>query len=177
MKRNFVLMMMVLLVAGLSITGCSKKTTTAGPGGTMDTGSGGMMVNDEPLKWTYDSAPTPPFNGTVSHRLTSFGFDEGAAIMRSEGMGACREAVKKLPDKNAAMFLIVGFADGIKEVNKAEALGTQRAEATRRFLGTLGIKADQCQTGSFGSHYSTAKDFEKIKLGSERKAEIWLMQQ
>ena len=79
-------------------------------------------------------------------------------------------------DKDAAMFLLVGFADGIKETNKAEVLGMQRAEAARRFLGTLGVKADQCQVTSFGSRYSTARDFEKIKLGYERKVEIWLMQ-
>ncbi len=96
--------------------------------------------------------------------------------MRSEGMGACREAVKKLADKSTAMILVVGFADGIKETNKAEVLGLQRAEAAKRFLGTLGIKPDQIQVASFGSRYSTAKDFEKIKLASERKAEIWLLQ-
>ena len=55
-------------------------------------------------------------------------------------------------------------------------LGMQRAEATKRFLGTLGIKPEQIQLASFGSRYSTAKDFEKIKLGFERKVEIWLMQ-
>ena len=176
MNRTFALLTMFLLAAGLAVTGCgSKKTTTGGPATTPDAARVGT-VDDSPVKWTYDAAPNPPFNGTVDHRLTSFGFDEGAAIMRSEGMGACGEAVKKLADKNAGMFLIVGFADGIKETNKADALGLQRAEAAKRFLGTLGIKADQIQITSFGSKYSTARDFERIKLGYERKVEIWLMQ-
>jgi outer membrane protein OmpA-like peptidoglycan-associated protein len=176
MKRAFVLLVMVLLVTGLAVTGCgSKKTAAGGTGTAADAGNLGT-VDESPVKWSYDTAPNPAFTGTADYRLTSFGFDEGAAIMRSEGMGACREAVKKLADKSTVKILTVGFADGIKETNKAEALGLQRAEAAKRFLGTLGIKPDQIQVASFGSHYSTAKDFEKIKLASERKAEIWLLQ-
>lgn len=176
MKRTFVLLMMVMVVAGLSLSGCGSKNVTTGRASTTSDEARIGTVDNTPAKWTYDTAPTPAYNGTIDHRMTSFGFDEGAAIMRSEGMGACREGVKTLADMNAAKFLIVGFADGVKETNKADALGMQRAEAAKRFLGTLGIKPDQIQITSFGSKYSTAQDFEKIKMGSERRVEIWLLQ-
>jgi outer membrane protein OmpA-like peptidoglycan-associated protein len=175
MKRSFVLLLVVFVAAGLAVTGCgSKKTTTGGPATAADSPQVGT-VDQTPVSWSYDAAPTPAFQGTPDVRLTSFGFDQGVAIMRSEGMGACREAVAKLTDKAGAKLLAVGFADGIKETKKGEELGLQRAEAAKRFLGTLGIKPGQVQVASFGTRYSKAKDFEKIQQGLERKAEIWML--
>jgi outer membrane protein OmpA-like peptidoglycan-associated protein len=176
MKQTLVLSLICVLVAGVVLGGCAAMRTTQGPQGATPHEAIVGTVDTAPVKWTYDVTPNPSFVGTPEIRLTSFGFDEGAAIMRSEGMGACREAVKKLADKPDAKLLAAGFADGIKEAAKADEIGLERAEAAKRFLGTLGIKPEQVQVTSFGSHFSTAKDFEKIKQGLDRKVEIWLLQ-
>jgi outer membrane protein OmpA-like peptidoglycan-associated protein len=178
MNRSVVGIVGILVTGSLVVYGCgSKKTTT---GGTSEVTSASSEVVQEMAgsavgPWDYDAAPTPAFEGNPDYRLTSFGFSEEGTDMKPEAVGACREAVKQLADKPEARLLAVGFADGIKENANAEKLGMQRAEAARNLLASLGIKAERVQVASFGSRYSTAKDFEKLKMGLERKVEIWVL--
>ncbi len=169
----------VLLMTGcLVVCGCgSKKSTTGGTSEVTSASSEAVqeMAGSAEGPWAYDTAPTPAFDGKPDYRLTSFGFSEEGTDMKSEAVGACREAVKQLADKPEARLLAVGFADGIKESADAEKLGTQRAEAARNLLASLGVKTDRVQIASFGSRYSSAKDFEKLKMGLERKVEIWVL--
>lgn len=165
----------VALVLGLGLAGCGSKKTTSGATGDPTAAPGMSMPPGTALEWAYDAAPTPPFQGTPDTRLTSFGFDQGSTQMRPEGVGACREAVKKIQDRPDVKLLLIGFADGIKEKEGAEQLGMRRAESVRGFLSTLGIDAGRVQVASYGTRYSTARDFEKIKQGYERKVEIWLL--
>lgn len=167
--------LMAVVAVSLALAGCGSKTGTTGGAGDPTAAPGMSMPPGVALDWGYDVAPTPPFQGTPDVRLTSFGFDQASDQMRPEGIGACREAVKKIKDRPDAKLVVIGFADGITEKDRAEALGTQRAESVRGFLSTLGIDAGRVQVASYGARYSTARDFEKIKQGHERKAEIWLL--
>ncbi len=178
MNRRLGWIIGALVTGCLVVCGCgSKKTTTGGTGDVTSASSGAMqeIAGDVEGPWAYDAAPTPAFEGTPDYRLTSFGFAEKGTETKPEAVGACREAVKKLADKPEARLLAVGFADGMKEAADAEQLGMKRGEAARDLLASLGIKADRVQIASFGSRYSNAKDFEKLKMGSERKVEIWVL--
>lgn len=178
MVRSVYVSLLGLLTGCLIICGCgSKKSTT---GGASEATSEASAVTQELAgetagPWSYDSAPTPKFDGTPDYRLTSFGFPEKSADMKPEAVGACREAVKKLADKPEAMLLAVGFTDGVKETQGDVNLGMRRADATRRLLKSLGIPPGRVQVASYGSRYATAKDFERIKMGLERKVEIWVL--
>jgi outer membrane protein OmpA-like peptidoglycan-associated protein len=109
-------------------------------------------------------------------RLAALGFDEGSAELKPESIGACKEAAKKLKEMPHAQVGIVGFADAVIEKDKAQELGLRRAEAVRGYFSTLGIPAEWVQVASYGSRYSTAREAEKIKMGHERRAEIWVLQ-
>jgi|WetSurMetagenome_2_1015567.scaffolds.fasta_scaffold517488_1 outer membrane protein OmpA-like peptidoglycan-associated protein len=174
MKETFV----GLLAGCLIICGCGSKKTTSGGGSEVTSEASAVtqqLAGETAGPWSYDSAPTPAFDGTPDYRLTSFGFPEKGTDLKPEAVGACREAVKKLADKPEVKLLVVGFADGIKESQGDVNLGMRRADATRRLLKTLGIPPGHVQVASFGSHYATAKDFERIKMGLERKVEIWVL--
>jgi len=168
----------VCLVAVGALCGCgSKKATT---GGTTEVTAESSKVVEQVAgetagPWSYDSDPAPKFEGKPDYRLTSFGFGQKSAEMKPEAVGACREAVAKLAGTPDAKLVVIGFTDGIKETQGDVNLGYRRAEATRKTLATLGIAPGRVQITSFGSKYSTAKDFEKIKMGLERKVEIWVL--
>jgi len=175
MKHSFPLFIVMCAVAGIALTGCAAKKTQVAGGADRSGATPADKSTAAPAKWEYKDAPTPPFDGTPEKFLTSFGFEEGASVLKSEAMGACQEAVKEIEGTPDARILAVGFADGIKEKDTAERLGTERAEAARRFLGTLGIASTRVHVASFGSRYSTARDFETIKQGHERKVELWVL--
>jgi outer membrane protein OmpA-like peptidoglycan-associated protein len=169
----------VFLTGSLILCGCgSKKTTTEGAS-TDVTATSSEDASQKDIEaagpWTYDAQPTPKFDGTPDYRLTSFSFAEKSSDLKPEAVGACREAIKKLADKPDARLLVVGFTDGIKETQGDVNLGFRRAEATRKTLSTLGIAPGRVDVTSFGSRYATAKDFERIKMGLERKVEIWVL--
>ena len=107
--------------------------------------------------------------------VVSFGFDKGEAVLNQEARGACREAVRRLKDRGDYRLAVIGFACGIDEKRSAEKLGLKRAEAARAFLTGLGVPSDRVQVTGFGATYSTARDFEKVKMSRERKVEIWLL--
>ncbi len=173
MKRSFPLLLALTLALGLAGMGCGSKKKMAGGGSS----SAGMppSADPTPAEWSYDTAPAPVFEGSPDYRLMSFGFDFESTILKSEAMGACREAARKLQGKPEARVVAIGFADGIKEKDNAEKLGIERAESARRFLGTLGIEQERVQVASFGAHYSTAKDYETIQQSHERKVELWVL--
>ncbi len=174
MSSKRTIAVLAMIVVGLSLCDCAKKGSTRGAGD--PTAAPGMsMPPDTPLKWSYEVAPTPPFEGTADVRLTSFGFDQGSTEMRPEAVGACREAVKRIQDRPESKLVLIGFADGINEKAGGEELGMRRAMAARGFLTTLGIDATRMQVSSFGALFSTAQDFETIKQGHERKVEVWLL--
>jgi len=175
MRGRFGIVPIMLLAAVMVLAGCgSKNKTTAGPA--TDLAKPPSAVQTSSAEWGYDAAPTPPFTGAPDYMLVSFGFDENDTAVKREGMGACREAIKKIKDKPETRLVAIGFADGIKEKDTAEPLGLRRAESVREFLSTIGVVPDRVQVSSFGSKYSTARDFEKIKQSRERKVEIWVLQ-
>jgi outer membrane protein OmpA-like peptidoglycan-associated protein len=163
----------IALIAGIAVvagTGCSKKTTTQSAASPVQTPA------PSPYEWGYADPPAPPLEGTPLFRLISVGFDETSAELKPESMGACKEAAKRLRELPHAQVAAIGFADALKERQGAEDLGLRRAEATRGYLSTLGIPPEWVQVASYGARYSTAKENEKIKMGLERKVELWVVQ-
>jgi outer membrane protein OmpA-like peptidoglycan-associated protein len=175
MKRSYLLLLVALLGMGLMLTGCGGKKTGAGSGTGAEDAEAGLAPSLEPVEWSYEKAPMPAIQGSPDYRLVSFGFDRESALMKKEGQGACREALKKLADKPDVHLIVIGFADGIHEKANAGALGMRRAHATQKFLTSLGIDKAQIQSTSFGDTYSTARDFETIKQSRERKVEVWVL--
>jgi outer membrane protein OmpA-like peptidoglycan-associated protein len=168
----------MLAVGCMIVCGCaSKKTTTGGATDATSASSEAIqeMTGGAAGPWAYETAPNPAFEGQADYRLTSFSFAEQGTEMKPEAVGACREAAKQLAGNPEAKLLAVGFADGIKETENGEQLGLKRAEAAQGVLASLGIQAERIQVASFGSRYATAKDFEIIKMGLERKVEIWVL--
>jgi outer membrane protein OmpA-like peptidoglycan-associated protein len=174
MRCSYLFALVILLGAGITLTGCGSKTAKSGPGTDVEQQKG-LTPDFAPAEWAYDQAPTPAIQGSPDFRLVSFGFDRDGALLKSEAKGACREAMSKLADKSAVRLVVIGFADGIHEKPNAVALGMRRAHAARQFLSTLGIPPENIQATSFGATYSTARDFETIQQSYDRKVEVWVV--
>ncbi len=178
MTRTCVSILAALLTVGVTFTGCGKKTTHSAPATDLPVAEAQASQEApaiEPIAWAYDKPANPPIEGSPSEMLGSFSFAASGTSLGQESRGACREVVRKLEGRGDYRLVVVGFADGFVEKGNAERLGLKRAETTRAHLSTLGIPTDRVQVTSFGAAYSTAKDYEKIKMSRERKIEIWIL--
>jgi peptidoglycan-associated lipoprotein len=152
---------LVVLVLGLSLTGCSKKTVETAPQVTGSEGAGAS----EPL----ESEDTGIMEGRTSGPMVPvyFAFDsskiEGEQVQRIETNA---DFIKKNPN---LMIRIEGNCDprGTQEYNLA--LGERRAQSAKKYLINLGVGAEQLTTVSFGEEKLLLFGHDEISWAQNRR--------
>jgi peptidoglycan-associated lipoprotein len=152
---------LVVLLLGLSLTGCSKKapeTTTqitetegAGAAESLETEESGIMEG-------RTSGPmVPVYFEFDSSKIT------GEQVQRIETNA---DFIKKNP---ALKIRIEGNCDprGTQEYNLA--LGERRAQSAKSYLGNLGVNVDQLTTVSFGEEKLLLFGHDEISWAQNRR--------
>jgi peptidoglycan-associated lipoprotein len=163
-KKVLHLATLVVLVLGLSLTGCSKKTVETAPEVTGVNGAEGAGTPE-----SLETEDTGIMEGRTSGPMVPvyFGFDsskiEGEQVQRIETNA---EFIKKNP---SVMIRIEGNCDprGTQEYNLA--LGERRAQNAKRYLVNLGVNAEQLNTVSFGEEKLLLFGHDEISWAQNRR--------
>ncbi len=150
---------LVVLVLGLSLTGCSKKSSDTSAQMTESTGAAESLENED----------TGIMEGRTSGPMVPvyFAFDsskvEGEQVQRIETNA---DFIKKNP---SISIRIEGNCDprGTQEYNLA--LGERRAQAAKSSLVNLGVKAKQLSTVSFGEEKLLLFGHDEISWAQNRR--------
>lgn len=150
---------LVVLVLGLSLTGCSKKSSDTSAQMTENTGAAESLENED----------TGIMEGRTSGPMVPvyFAFDsskvEGEQVQRIETNA---DFIKKNP---SISIRIEGNCDprGTQEYNLA--LGERRAQAAKSYLVNLGVKAKQLSTVSFGEEKLLLFGHDEISWAQNRR--------
>lgn len=150
---------LVVLVLGLSLTGCSKKSSDTSAQMTEGTGAAESLENED----------TGIMEGRTSGPMVPvyFAFDsskvEGEQVQRIETNA---DFIKKNP---SISIRIEGNCDprGTQEYNLA--LGERRAQASKSYLVNLGVKAKQLSTVSFGEEKLLLFGHDEISWAQNRR--------
>ncbi len=163
-KSMLYLAMLVVLVLGISLTGCSKKKPETAPQVTSTEGAGAS----EPL----ETEDTGIMEGRTSGPMVPvyFGFDSssvaGEQVQRIE---INADFIKKNP---ALQIRIEGNCDerGTLEYNLA--LGERRAQSAKSYLVNLGVNGEQLRTVSFGEEKQLLFGHDEISWAQNRRADF-----
>ena len=158
-KKALHLATLVVLVLGLSLTGCSKKSSDTSAQMTENTGAAESLENED----------TGIMEGRTSGPMVPvyFAFDsskvEGEQVQRIETNA---DFIKKNP---SISIRIEGNCDprGTQEYNLA--LGERRAQAAKSYLVNLGVKAKQLSTVSFGEEKLLLFGHDEISWAQNRR--------
>lgn len=159
------LAMSVLLICGLGLTGCSKKTPEIVPQPFTETEA---TVITEPL----ETEETGIMEGRTSGPMVPvyYEFDSsaivGEQIQRIEFNG---EFLKNNPDIKVR---VEGNCDprGTREYNLA--LGERRAQAAKKYLVNLGVDTDRLNTISFGAEKLLLFGHDEISYAQNRRSDF-----
>lgn len=159
-KKMLHLATLVVLVLGLSLTGCSKKTVDTGA----QTGGEGAGSSE-----SLDNEDTGIMEGRTSGPMVPvyFAFDsskiEGEQVQRIQ---TDADFMKKNPD---VKIRIEGNCDprGTQEYNLA--LGERRAQSAKTYLVKLGVRSNQLTTVSFGEEKLLLFGHDEISWAQNRR--------
>lgn len=177
------IIMMVGLVGTLALGGCSKKNvvaTTEGESGSAPLQGFSKSPSEEAVKPTTPPMVAKADTAEIAARQTReaakrqladiyFAFDKWA--LSSEGkknLAQSAEALKQIP---AVKLLIEGHCDerGSREYNLV--LGEKRAQETRRYLESLGVKNPVIVT-SFGKERPVCTEHDESCYWKNRRAHL-----
>ena len=159
-KKMLHLATLVVLVLGLGLTGCSKKTAATAPqmSGEGAGASESLETEDTGIMEGRTSGPMVP---------VYFAFDsskiEGEQVQRIE---TDADFMKKNPGLS---IRIEGNCDprGTQEYNLA--LGERRAQSAKKYLVNLGVSPDQLTTVSFGEEKLLLFGHDEISWAQNRR--------
>lgn len=171
MNRSVLTLTLIAGVAITTVSCCSSKKPAA-----QASASAVPALTPSVDEWGYAERPNPPLEGTPTFRVISVSFDEGSVDLTPEATAACKEAATRLRELPHARVAAIGFADGVREKERAEELGLRRAESARDCLSALGIPPEWIEVASYGDRCSTAKVDEEREMDLDRKVEIWVLE-
>lgn len=175
MKRFLLVLIGVLVVGSLISFGCAKKVETA-----KDTKGADERVASAPTpapeQGTKVDAPLVKESG-VSTGLNDVYFDFDKSSIRDDAKSALQSSAKWLSSNPKAKIKIEGHCDerGTNEYNIA--LGEKRAEAAKKYLISLGVKADRLSTISYGEEKPQCKEQNEDCWQKNRRAHFTVVGQ
>ncbi|HMD30270.1 MAG TPA: peptidoglycan-associated lipoprotein Pal, partial [Candidatus Acidoferrales bacterium] len=122
--------------------------TASGPGGDAATS---VRITVSPTAKTSDvSAPDLPFDKLFPQNVRDAFFDYDKYDIRADARDALARTAEFLRRYPEAKVSIEGHCDERGSLEYNLALGAERAEATKRFLASLGIAENRMVTTSYG---------------------------
>jgi peptidoglycan-associated lipoprotein len=172
---------LVLTGAALILAGCSQKPTRPTPNQTvMGPQNGGVTPAPTDVATNFPAgpglearAPGDDFgpDGTLRGKLESVYFDFDRFDIKPAERVKLQAAAQYLKDHPDQRLLLEGHCDwrGTAEYNLA--LGDRRANAAKKYLGTIGVAADKLETLSKGS-LEAAKQADDATMAKDRRVEL-----
>ena len=145
-KKMLYLATLVVLVLGLSLTGCSKKKPDTSASQVTSTEAAGTA---EPLE-TLETEDSGIMEGRTSGPMVPVYFEFDSSSIAGEQVQRIETNADFIKENPALKIRIEGNCDprGTQEYNLA--LGERRAQAAAQYLVNLGIGADRLSTVSYG---------------------------
>jgi peptidoglycan-associated lipoprotein len=170
---------LVVASVALLLAGCSKKPARPAPNQTvLGNTPGGDNINPTGLATELGSGLLPQLGEgviddghTIRGLLKPVYFDFNASSIK-ESERAKLQAAKEYLEKNPGQRLLLeGHCDwrGTAEYNIS--LGDRRANAAKKFLGTLGVKADKLESNSKGS-LEAKQNASDADAANDRRVEL-----
>lgn len=160
-KKMLYLATLVVLVLGLSLTGCSKKAADSGAQMTGAEGAGAA----EPL----ETADSGIMEGRTSGPMVPVYFEFDSSSVTGEQVQRIETNADFIKNNRNLKIRIEGNCDprGTQEYNLA--LGERRAQSAKTYLINLGVNADQLTTVSFGEEKLLLFGHDEISWAQNRR--------
>lgn len=130
------------------------------------------------IEWHYPSLPAPEPSKKPIYRLKELNFPKPSSTsLNREGQGVLHEVASWLAEHAAARVLVVGFADGTGERARGDALARERVRTARAELARRGVAGERIEEASFGSAMATAPADQPLAQQSDRKVEVWVLEE
>ncbi len=157
----------VVLFAGCASTP-PPVTSTATPATAVPASSAGLT---KPTTGT--TSPAQPLTAAVKPSGNKVYFDYDKYDVKDQYASVVRSNAEYLTKTNGAVELD-GNADerGSREYNMA--LGQKRADAVKKAMAVLGVKADRIETISFGEDKPVAKGHDEASWAENRRVDVVL---
>lgn len=168
MKKIFYVLAGFLIMGHLAVSGCAKKVETAKDAKGADERVASAPT-PAPEQASRTDTPVVKESG-VSTGLNDVYFDFDKFVIRDDAKSALQSSAKWLSSNPKAKIKIEGHCDerGTNEYNIA--LGEKRAEAAKKYLVSLGVKADRLSTISYGEEKPQCKEQNEDCWQKNRRA-------
>jgi peptidoglycan-associated lipoprotein len=175
---------LVLTGAALIFAGCSHQPTRPTPNQTMmGPQTGGANIN--PTDVATNASPSPDLqarsatddfgpDGQLRGKLEAVYFDFDRFDIKASERTKLQAVAQYLKDHADQRVLLEGHCDwrGTAEYNLS--LGDRRANAAKKYLGTIGVPADKLETVSKGS-LEAAKQGDEAAMMKDRRVELVIL--
>ena len=160
-KKMLYLGTLMVLVLGMSLTGCSKKKPEAAPQVASTEGAGAA----EPL----ETEDTGIMEGRTSGPMVPVYFEFDSSSIAGEQVQRIETNADFIKKNSALKIRIEGNCDprGTQEYNLA--LGERRAQTAKTYLVNLGVSAEQLTTVSFGEEKLLLFGHDEISWAQNRR--------
>jgi peptidoglycan-associated lipoprotein len=160
-KKMLYLATLLVLVLGLSLTGCSKKATDAAQQGAGSDGAGSAE--------SLETADSGIMEGRTSGPMVPVYFEFDSSSITGEQVQRIETNASFIKKNRDLKIRIEGNCDprGTQEYNLA--LGERRAQAAKTYLVNLGVGADQLTTVSFGEEKLLLFGHDEISWAQNRR--------
>lgn len=165
MKKHVVFFMSLLLVLGIAVSGCAKKSST--------NGSSALKTEDIPLDESNinfaEAAGIPALAQDVY-------FDYNKSSVRDDARPVLEGIAGWMKENPGKHVMIEGHCDerGSREYNLA--LGEQRALSVRRYVSNLGIEPKKLHTISYGKEKPADTSHNESAWAKNRRAHFLISQ-
>lgn len=160
-KKMLYLATLLVLVFGMSLTGCSKKKAEDVPQVTSTEGAGAA----EPL----ENEDTGIMEGRTSGPMVPVYFEYDSSSVKGEQVQRIETNADFMKKNPALKIRIEGNCDerGTLEYNLA--LGERRAQSAKTYLVNLGVNGEQLTTVSFGEEKPLLFGHDEISWAQNRR--------
>jgi peptidoglycan-associated lipoprotein len=172
-----------ILAATLILTGCAHKPTRPTPDQTMmGPKIGGESITSSNVSTSFSDVGLPARgagddfgpDGQLRGKLEAVYFDYDRFDIKPAERTKLQAAAQYLKDHADQRLLLEGRCDwhGTAEYNLG--LGDRRANAVKRYLGTIGVPADKIETVSKGS-LEAVKEADDATAAKDRRVELVIL--
>jgi len=175
MTKQWIRNLVVPMLAGLAITGCTSSGNQLSPTNPAeepaDTDTTPPPAVQRPLS-AIDADGNPYLPGTRQALTRTFYFDYDRAVIGSDDLAVLEMHASYLRDNPDRSVVVEGHCDerGTREYNLA--LGERRSVALRRFLTAAGVSPRQIENVSYGEERPGVAGHNESAWSRSRRAEM-----
>ena len=157
-------LMLLIVSAGLALTGCTSGSKKASSGDSMVAGVDGSSMEGMALEVNGDS------DNAKAGGLRTVNFGYNSARLSASTKAVLEANAQFLKDNPSVEVTIEGHCDERGGVQFNIALGEKRARATKNYLASLGVESSRMNTISYGKERGIAFGHDEESWSQNRRA-------